>query len=105
MFQSFHHTDVCIVELDIFAYQSHCNIGVGAFQVVHHFTPVFQIRLRTVQMETFADNLGKMLFFHCKRRFVQIFHIQILKNMLCRDITEQSDLVLDGLIQRVFGTK
>ena len=45
-----------------------------------------------------------MLFFHGQRGFIKVFNIQILQNMRVGDITEQSNLILDTLIQRMFAT-
>ena len=55
-------------------------------------------------MQTFAYNSGQILFFHGQRRFIEIFHIQILEHMAGRYIAEEGNLVLDALIQGIFRT-
>ena len=48
--------------------------------------------------------MGEMLMFHCQRRLIEIFHIQVLEHMIAGNITKQSNLVFQSLIQRMFGT-
>ena len=92
------------MKLNIFSYQRDSYFLGGMTKILYHFSPVFQIRFRAVQMETFADYLGQPLFFHCQRRFIQIFHIQILENVIRGKITEQRNFVFHLCAERVFRT-
>ena len=102
--QSFNHTDVCVVKLDIFSNQSNSDFLSRMAQVVDHLCPVFQIWFRAVQMEAFAYDLSQMLLLHCERRLIKILHVKILKNMTCRQIAEQGNLIFHRCAQRIFGT-
>jgi hypothetical protein len=104
VFQGLHNTDVSIVQLDIFAYQSDIYFFCRMTQSIYHSFPVFQIRIRAVKLQAVADNLCQMFFFHGKRCFVEIFHIKILQNMVTWHVTEQCDLVLDAIVKRQLGT-
>ena len=55
-------------------------------------------------MKCFAGNLGEILLLHGKRRLVEIFNVKILKYIAVRHVTEQRDLVLETLIERMLGT-
>ena len=52
-------------------------------------------------MQTFTGHLRQMLPFHGQRSLVKIFHIQVLKYVRAGYITEQRDLVLQMIIQRM----
>ena len=54
-------------------------------------------------METFTYNLCKMFFFHSQWSFVEVFHIQILEDMACRQVAEQGYLVFHTGIKRILG--
>ena len=62
----------------------------GMLQILQHLFPVFQIRLRAGQIQTFTDRLSQMLFFHHYRHFIKGRCIQILQNMFLCHVTEQS---------------
>ena len=102
--QCFYHGDVSVMKLNIFSNQCNVDLCGRMTKLIYHIGPVGQIRFRTRQVQTFAGSLRQMLLFHGKRCFIQIFHIQVLKNMLFRNITEQSNLVLDAFFQRKLGT-
>ena len=104
MFQSFHNTQIGVMELNVFSDQCDRHFLVRRAQRLDHCLPVRKIRLGTRQMKGLTDNLSQMLPFHRQRRLVEIFHIKILKNMGTRNITEQSDFVADLLRQRMFRT-
>ncbi len=53
-------------------------------------------------MQAFAHGLGEMFLLHGKRYLVQCFHIQILDHLAVGNITEQGNLVPDGLVQGNF---
>ena len=55
-------------------------------------------------MKRFAGNLGEILFLHGKWRLIEIFNVKILKYIAVRHVTEQRDLVLETLIERMLGT-
>lgn len=52
-------------------------------------------------MKRFAGNLGEILLLHGKRRLIEIFNVKILKYIAVRHVTEQRDLVLETLIERM----
>jgi len=64
MFQSLYDTDIGIMQRDIFSDQSHLHFIGWMTQILYHLLPVCQIRLRTIQMQTFTGYLCQMLFFH-----------------------------------------
>ena len=61
MLQSLYNTDIGIMQRDIFSDQSNLHFIGG---ILYHLLPVCQIRLRTIQMQTFTGYLCQMLFFH-----------------------------------------
>ena len=69
-----------------------------------HCFPVIKIRFRTVNTETFADNLCQFLFLESQRCFIKYIHIQILDNIVNIYVAEKRNLVFDAVIQRQFGT-
>ena len=101
--ECFHHADIGVMKLNIFAYQSNCYLVLRGAQRFHHGLPVGQIRLPVFQSEAVADHIRQMFFFHGERRFIQIFHIQILQNTAAGNVTEQSDLILNALAERNFA--
>ena len=96
--QCFHHTDVSVMQRDIFSDQGNGHFAGGMLQGVYHIFPVFHIRLRAVQLQALAGNLGQVLLFHGQRCLIQIFHVQVLQHVRAGHIAEQGDLVLDALI-------
>ena len=63
--------------------------------------PVGKVRFGTVQTETLTGNLRQVFLFHGERSLVEVFDVQILKDMVARHVTEEGDLVLDALIKRM----
>ena len=88
------------MEGDIFAHQGDGHIAGGMAQGFDHGFPVFQIGFRAVQAEAFAGRLGQMLFLHGQGRFIKIFHVQVLQHVMAGHVTEEGDLVPDGLVHR-----
>ena len=78
VFQCFHHTDICVMELRVFADKGNRHGVSGSPQGFHHCLPVGQIRLRAFQFQAFARHLCQMLFFHGEGRLIQMLHVQIL---------------------------
>ena len=101
--ERFHHADIGVMKLNIFAYQSNRYLVLRGAQRFHHGLPVGQIRLPVFQSEAVADHIRQMFFFHGERRFIQIFHIQILQNTAAGNVTEQSDFILNALAERNFA--
>ncbi len=54
-------------------------------------------------MQAFAGHLREMLLLHRERRFIQIFHIEILKDVGTGNVAEKGDLVFYRLIKRVLA--
>ena len=100
--QRLDNTDIGVVKLDIFSDKGDCDFLGRMAQVLNHLRPVLEIRFWTVKVETLTDNLRKMLFLHGERSLVQILYIQILEDMVRRQVAEQRDLVLHCCVQRIF---
>ncbi len=79
MLQGFHNADIGVVELNVFADQGNGNFRGGVLKVIDHLRPVFEIWFGTVKTETLTDCLCQMFLFHGKRRFVQVFYVQVLQ--------------------------
>ena len=101
--QRLHHAEVGVMERDVLAHQGDGHFLVRVPQSVHHALPVGQIGLRAGQMQAFQSHAGQMLLLHGQRRFIEIFHIQVLKHMAAGHVAEQGDLVLQLLGQRMLG--
>ena len=92
------------MKLDIFSNQCNSNFLGWVTKIFNHVSPVSKIRFRAVKMKRLAYNLSKMFFLHGKWCFIEIFYVQVLKYVVSRKITEQGNLVLHRIIQRVFRT-
>ena len=103
MLQRFRHTQISVVQLDIFAHQRYCDLILRGVQRLHHGRPVRQIRRPVFKLQAFADHICQVLLFHGQRRFVEVFHIQVLKHMGDGDITEQGNFVFDVLADGDFA--
>ena len=68
--QGFHHADIGVVELDIFSDQGNGNLSVGMLQVIDHFCPVLQVRIRAGQVQTFTYHACQIFLFHGQRSFI-----------------------------------
>ncbi|SCH06300.1 Uncharacterised protein [uncultured Clostridium sp.] len=101
--QGLHHTDVSVMQLDIFSNDGNMNLGSRMAKSFHHRSPVRQIRFRTGKVQTFAGHLRQMLLLHSQRSLVEILHIQVLKHMGAGHITEQGNFVLQMVVQRMFA--
>ena len=104
MFQSFYHTDVSIMQLNIFTYQSNGHILSRMTKCLYHGFPVVQIWFRARKIQTFTGYLSQMFFFHGQWCFIEIFYIQILKNVADWHITEQSNFFLQAIFQWMLRT-
>ena len=92
------------MKLDIFSDKGNSDFLCRVTEFFNHFSPVCQIRFRTVNTETFADNLCQFLFLESQRCFIKYIHIQILDNIVNIHVAEKRNLVFDAVIQRQFGT-
>ena len=104
VFQGFHHGNVGVVELDVFAYQGHGHFLLRMLPGVYHGFPVCQVRLRTGQIQAFTGGLGQMLFLHYKGYFIEHVHIQVLEYVMFGNIAELGDFRLYAVVQGEFGT-
>ena len=101
--QGFHHGNVGIVKLGVFAYQGHGHILLWMLPGLYHGPPVCQVRLRTGQIEAFTGGLGQMLFLHYKGYFIEHVHIQVLEYVMFGNIAELGDFRLDAVVQGEFA--
>ena len=103
MLQRLNNTDIGIMQGDIFSDKCDIDLTGRCTQSFHHSFPVIKIRFRTRKIQTFAGYLGQMFTFHCKRRFIKIFHIEILKHITAWYIAEKGNFIFDCFIKRMLG--
>ena len=91
------------MKLCVFPYHGNIYRAFRVSQVLYHFLPVRKIRFSVFQTKGFQNHIRQLFPLHGKRSLVKILHIQILKNVGNRNITEKSDLFSDLLGQRIFA--
>ena len=87
------------MKLGVFSDKRYAHFPFWMLEVFNHLIPFIQIRLRARKMQAFTGYLCQVFPLHRKRRFIQVFHVQVLQDMSVWHIAKQRDLVLDALIQ------
>ena len=103
MFQRLRHTQISVMKLDVFSHQGDFHLADRISEGVHHLLPVFQIRTGASDIQALAHHLGQTFLFHGQRRFIEIFHIQILQHMALRHVAEQGNFVPHPLVDGIFA--
>ena len=99
--QCLHHGQiVSVMQLHIFSHQGNGHFACGMLQGVRPYCfQSVEIRLRAVQLQALAGNLGQVLPPPCASgASYRYFHVQVLQHVSAGHIAEQGDLVLDALI-------
>ena len=92
MEQGFLHTEIGVVQLDIFAHQRDSDFLFGVFDILHHGRPTGHVRRGTIQPQLAAHDFVQSLLLQQQRHLVQGTGSGILDHALLRHIAEQGDL-------------
>ena len=101
--QGFVDRDIGIVKRGIFADEGDFDFFLGRLDAIDHALPSGKVRLGHRQMERFPDGLGEVFVLEHERKLIDCLDVEIGKDVIGGNVTEERDLVHDALGDGVFG--
>ncbi len=103
--QGLHYTQVCVMQLDIFANQGNgAGLAAGG-NAGDQLFPLGQVAGRSFQVQLTANNVGQAGSFQHQRALVQAGHGQVFNHAIRAHIAEHADLALDIAANAAIGTQ
>ena len=94
--ERFHHRQICVVELHIFADQGDVNFLPAVVDPVQHFLPFGEIDVRCLDVQLPADDVVQAVVFQHHGSLIQDRQGQVLDDAVGLYVAEEGDLLPDG---------
>ena len=101
--QRFGNGEICIVKLDILAYERDITFLFGADIALNHCAPLPEIGFALLKAEGIEHDPAKASFFEHERYFIEGTGVEIFNDVLLGDITEQAYLAPDAAVDGVIA--
>ena len=98
--QCLRNRQICIVQLNIFAYQTNSDRMLCIVNVVNHLSPVCKVRCRSSKTQFSQNNIRKIMCFEHQRCLIQHRDRYVFNDTVRFHIAEQCNFLKDAFFYR-----